>query len=215
MKSYPLRCAVLAPLLVLMVGCNAAPSVPSSRTIKVDAVNRLGDPSAVASYVIRASADQLQSLRYREVARLVRTALAGRGLYEAPANVPPDLVIEIDFGMVPTGLKQETVVMPVYSQVESETPEVIGYRSVVYPVAHHDKYLTIIAHVRDTRADERTMSIAWRVQASIQDETEDLRNCLPILAAAVMEQIARDTKGAEEMTLAKNDPLVTFVKTGL
>lgn len=214
MNTTPLRYALCVPLLWLLVGCaTARPPAPSSRTVKIDAVTRSNAPAT--SYVIRAHPGQEESLRYREAASHVRTALSGRGLFEAPPNVVPDLVIEIDFGMVSTGLKHETVTLPVYSQVASEMPEVIGYRNVVYPVAHHEKYLTIIAHIRDEHGDERRRSVAWRVQASIQDEEEDLRACLPLLAAAVMEQLAGDTRGTQEMTLGKNDPLVSFIRTGL
>ncbi|HYC71198.1 MAG TPA: hypothetical protein VEB66_08335 [Opitutaceae bacterium] len=215
MKLLPLPCALNASLALLLAGCAAAPSAPSSRLVKVDAVARSAAAASAVSYVIRAKPGQEDSLRYREVARLVRAALGGRGLYEAPGNIPPDLVIEIDFGMVPTGLKQETVVMPVYAQSASEIPEIIGYRAVVYPVAHHDKYLTIVAHIRDENGDERRLAVAWRVQASIQDEAEDLRACLPILAAAVMEQIAQDTQGTEEITLGPGDPLVAFVRKAM
>lgn len=214
MKNYPLQCALLASATLLQVGCFAPPPSPSTRTVRVEAVNRLGEPTPVGSYVVRSRTGE-ESLRFREAARHVRTALSGRGLFEAPANVTPDLVIEIDFGMTPTGLKQETVVLPVYSQVASELPEIIGYRAVVYPVAHHDKYLTVIAHIRRVDGDERPSTVAWRVQASIQDEKADIRACLPLLAAAVMEQLAADTNGTEEIKLSPSDPLVAFIRKGI
>lgn len=215
MNTTPLRCALCASLLWLLAGCAAVhpDAAPSSRTVKVEAINRMADPSSAVSYLIRSSTEQERSLRFREVARHVRKALAGRGLFEAPPNVVPDLLIEIEYGMVDTGVKQEIVTMPVYSQVASAMPEIVGYRAIAYPIAHHDKYLTIVAHIRDASSGERRGTVAWRVQASIQDEAEDLRGCLPLLAAAVMEQLARDTAGTEEMTLANSDPLVAFIRS--
>lgn len=214
MKATLLHCALLAPLALFQAGCFAPPPSPSTRTVRIDAVNRMGGAEPTVSYVIRSRSGD-ETLRYREAARHVRTALSGRGLFEAPANAVPDLVIEIDFGMVPTGLRQETVILPVYSQVASELPEVIGYRAVVFPVAHHEKYLTVIAHIRRAADDERPTIVAWRVEASIRDEKEDIRACLPMLAAAIMEQIAADTNGTQEITVRENDPLVAFIRKGI
>src|SRR6476620_8904045 len=41
------------------------------------------------------------SLRYKEAANMVKTALSGKGMYEAPANTKPDIVVDLDYGVGP------------------------------------------------------------------------------------------------------------------
>ena len=72
---------LLGTLAVFLGGC------ASSYEVKVDSISQ---PQAkeVASYKIqpRNGSDEPSSLRYQEATNFIKTALSGKGLYEAPAD---------------------------------------------------------------------------------------------------------------------------------
>ncbi len=86
---------VLVSLLAWIVsGC-------STRTYKVE-VNSLTRPEVppATTYLLTTRDPNLpdKDLGYYEVADRVRTALAAKGMYEAPVGTDPDIVVEIDYG---------------------------------------------------------------------------------------------------------------------
>ena len=86
--SHPSGYSMLAlsAVLALLGGCNAT----KTYTVQVDAISApvaVGEPAANGqSYHLRTRNPQLDegSLRYKEVADYVRTALSAKGMYEAP-----------------------------------------------------------------------------------------------------------------------------------
>ena len=105
MKPTPpfrrLVAALLGATLSLFTGCDGT----KTYTVQVDAISdppETGQPAQAAqSYHIRTHNPKLDesSLRYKEVADYVRTALSGKGMYEAPTADKADVVIDIDYGM--------------------------------------------------------------------------------------------------------------------
>jgi hypothetical protein len=55
----------------------------------------------------------------------------------------------------------------------------------------------------------------WRVWASVSDEAVDLEPALPVLAAAAMNVIGRNTGGITRLRLKPKDADILFIQAGL
>src|SRR5689334_15159724 len=114
LSGPPLRAgtiAAAAAALLLVAGC--------ATSVKVDS---LAKPNAVEksiSYKLENKNPRVteDSLRYKEGAGFVKTALPGKGMYEAPPNTKPDVVVNLDYGIGPPQVRRETVEEPVYVEV--------------------------------------------------------------------------------------------------
>ena len=101
--SAPLRASALLTSLLLLSGC------VSTTEVKVDSLAKPNAETAV-SYEIHNKNPLLadDSLRYKEAADYVKTALSGKGMYEAPGNTKADLVGDLDYGVGPPQSRLET-----------------------------------------------------------------------------------------------------------
>src|SRR5262245_35864209 len=99
---------------VLCAGC----STSSTYKVKVDAITN-PTPTSGQSYRLKSKDPRVgeENLRYREAADFVRTALSGKGLYEAPTEEKADMIVELDYGMDAPRSKMDRVSVPVYAQV--------------------------------------------------------------------------------------------------
>jgi hypothetical protein len=121
MKSTPVALSLKACLgiafTVLFAGCTT-----STYIVQVDAIAKpsevTGDVPPPQSYQIRTTNPKMDegSLRYKEVANYVKTALSGKGMYEAPRAEKADVVIDIDYGIDSPRVKFDTQVTPVYAE---------------------------------------------------------------------------------------------------
>ncbi len=227
---------VSASLLLLASGC--ATTYP----VKVAAVSS-GRPSPGLSYRIQlkgVSSEGLVRLRETEAATYVRTALSGRGLYEAPSADRADVVIEVEFGVeavrgrdgpdrVPIyaelagGVRQETVTVTdpqgrtSTETVAVKTPprrEVIGYHQLVDADPIYEKFLRIRAREAKARDKDGTPKDLWSVQVSSEDRSDDLRRYLPVLASVTMRSLAGEVASGD-VRVSDDDPDVAFVRRGL
>lgn len=233
----PPRPACLAAALLLLLPTlpgEPAPT-PPPREIAIDAIHRPApDGLRPLSYHLRCLNPSLdiRSLRHREAARHVKTALSGHGLFEAPPKVRPDLIVEFDYGVEPSGIRYEKVTVPIYARpsdraifrprsrpgriLASPADEVVvGYREITCPVTTREKYLSLSARLNQEHADQVSAPEFWRVRVRIDDDHDDLRTCLPLLATAAMETIGENTGGTTTLTLAGNEPTVRFIRAGL
>lgn len=188
--------------------------------VKVDAINRPARHDT-QSYRLKSTNPAMgeENLRYKEAADFVRTALSGKGLYEAADPEAADMVVEIDYGMEAPRTKMQRVNVPVYAQVgggvrydtvpvsdgrgnttyktvavyHPPRTELVGYDDVARSVAVYEKYLRITARENRPAAEGRPPAELWSVQASAEDESKDLRKYLPIMASATVEYIGRDS----------------------
>ena len=104
-------------LVALATGCRG-----TTYAVKVDASAKsaASRPSTDGqSYKIRSKNPVLgeENLRYKEAAEYVKTALSGKGLFEAPNTEAADLIVELDYGVDAPRTKIETVSVPRYAQV--------------------------------------------------------------------------------------------------
>jgi hypothetical protein len=210
--------------------------------VRVDSISQ---PAAkeVTSYRIRtkipvADAD---SLRAQEAAVFIKTALSGKGLYEAPNPDVADVVVNVDYGLEPPKVRMEVSQVPVYAQTgggvrydqialpdrrggtttrtvavyEPPQIEMIGYQEVITPVEIYEKYLRISAHENKPPQEGKAPTELWSVHVKSEDESKDLRKYLPLLASASAEYIGKDTHTEKTIKVRETDPAVTFVKKGM
>ena len=98
-----------AAAVLLAAGC------ANSTTVKIDSLAKPKAEESISYKILNKNpAVDDDSLRYKEAAGYVRTALSGKGLYEAPDNQNADLVVSIDYGVGPPQSRREVVSEPVY-----------------------------------------------------------------------------------------------------
>ena len=234
MRSF---CSVA--FVALVAGCST-----STYKVKVDSITK---PEAVVSepqsYKLKSKNPAMgdENLRYKEAADFVKTALSGKGLYEAGSDDKADMIVELDFGMEAPRTKMERVSVPVYTQVgggvrydtipvtdakgnttyrtvavyDPPRNELVGYDSVPRQVTIYEKYLKITARENKVASEGRPPAELWSIQASAEDESKDLRKYLPIIASATIDYIGQDSTNQKEIKVRANGPGVEFVRKGL
>lgn len=239
-----LAAAGLACAAFTLAGCSGT----KTYTVQVDAIatpTEVGQPAKSAqSYHIRSNNPKLDesSLRYKEVADYVRTALSGRGMYEAPSPDKADVMIDIDYGMDAPRIKFETVSNPIMAVVPGEVHEqliplrdrngnIIGYRTImvrqparhefvgmqesIQPVIVYEKYLKLSARTNEDPVEGRPPPEVWSVNVSAEDDSQELRKYMPILASATADYIGTNTKESKPVKIHEEDEVVDFIKRGM
>jgi hypothetical protein len=222
---------------LLLAGC------ATTHQVKVDALAKPNAEEAI-SYEIKNRNPLIadDSLRYKEAANMVKTALSGKGLYEAPPNVKPDIIVDLDYGVGPPQMRKETVSEPVYitvpGQIRTErvqvgtdsqgrpiyqtitvqdapTTEFAGFREYVITVVVYEKYLKLSARENKEMEEGRPPQEVWTIDVISEGESRDIRKSLPVLAAASIEYIGKDTQGQKTVRIKDTHSDIAFVKKGM
>jgi hypothetical protein len=235
LPTSPRLAAFLSLLtLALTAGCGTYVTVDS-----------LAKPGAHAvSYELRNANPLLEddSLRYKEAAEYVKTALSGKGMYEAPAKVQPDVVVSVDFGVGPPQTRREKVSEPVYQTVQGRTrtetyqvgtdaegkpiystitiqdpptEKFMGMREYVVTTTVYEKYIHLTARETATPSEGHPPSEIWTIDVTSEGESHDIRKHLPLLIAASIDYIGQDSQGHKKIRIKDNDKDVAFVKKGM
>jgi hypothetical protein len=239
MKSHALAWLTPVALLALLsTGC----STSNTYAVKVDAITK-PVPVGAQSFKLKSKDPKLgeENLRYREAAEFVKTALSGKGLYEAPSEERADMIVELDYGMDAPRAKMERVSVPVYAQVgggvryesvpvtdsrgntsfrtvavyESPRSELVGYDNVPRMVTIYEKYLRITARENKPAAEGRPPAELWSIHATAEDESKDLRKYLPIMASATVDYIGQDSSNQQVVKVRADGPGVDFIRKGM
>jgi hypothetical protein len=239
MKPNPTR--TLSSLLgaALMVVFVSGCATSSTYKVKVDAITK-PVPASGQSYKLKSKDPRLgeENLRYREAAEFVRTALSGKGLYEAPTEDRADMIVELDYGMDAPRSKVERVSVPVYAQIgggvrydsipvtdsrgntsyrtvavyEPPRNELVGYDDSPRLVTIYEKYLKITARENKPASEGRPPAELWSIHASAEDESKDLRKYLPIMASATVDYIGQDSSNQQIVKVRADGPSVDFIR---
>ena len=225
-------------LALLLVGCN------TTYEMEVDAISNPSITDA-ESYIIipRDPETDTNDLRYKETVDYIKTALSGKGLYEALNAEEADMVVEIDYGMEPPRQEYRVVEEPVFATIQHpdtiqqvaqtdpktgrtivynvrvpgrRTRELIGYEERLKSVVVNEKYLELTAkeNTITTSSDIPPQEI-WSVQVRNYDENNDLREYIPIMAASVADYVGEDTGSNHNIRLKEKDDVVQFIKKGI
>lgn len=217
--------AIFTGAALLLGGC------ASGYEMKVDAISR--PPKVVeqaVSYEIHSKSPENpeDSLRYKEAAKFVKTALSSRGMYEATPPQQPDMIVEIDYGIGPPKPKLETRSEPIYVQVpgpvtyqsmpvgvaKNGTPiiqvvpvqgppqqQYVGDREYQVLVVNYEKYLHMTARENVVSNEGHPPPEIWTIDVTSEGESKDLRKYLPALAAATIDYVGKDTRGMKDVEL--------------
>jgi hypothetical protein len=205
------------PAVTLGVALVLSACSSTSYDVKVNAAAKPAPGSSV-SYRIETSDPALDpsSLRYKEAENYVKTALSGKGLYEAPKGGAADLVIEIDYGISPPIFSQKEVSEPVYADDGNGLEQYVGERRHLETVTTYEKHLLITARDSSEAKDNASPKPVWGVDVTSNDGSKDMREYLPILVAASIDYIGKDSDGEiKTINIQEKDPALAFVKKGL
>ncbi len=211
--------------------------------VKVDSLAKPKAENAV-SYEIKNRNPLVadDSLRYKEAAGMVKTALSGKGMYEAPPNTKADVVVDLDYGVGPPQMKAETVSEPVYitipGQIRTErvqvgtdaqgrpiyqtvtvqdppSTEFAGFREYIVKIVTYEKYLKLSARENKEAVEGRPAQEVWTVDVTSEGESRDIRKNLPVLVAASIEYIGKDSQGQKTIRIKDTNSDIAFVKKGM
>jgi hypothetical protein len=231
---------LLAGALALLAGCKSTTYV-----LQVDAISQAGQVAQAAepkSYRVHSHNPTVaeDSLRYNEVSAYIKTALSGKGLYEAPSAESADLIIDIDFGMETPRMKYQTVIKPIIVITASQAKpqpdrrpnggrdfvpiggsvgppvgKITGMREEAEPVVVYEKFLKISARENREAVEGRPAPEVWSVNVSAEDPSNELRKYMPILASATADYIGTNTRQEKEVSVNENDDTVKFIRKGM
>jgi hypothetical protein len=239
-RNLPLSVVLSAATTIAAVaGCSTSPTYK----VKVDSISKPAAAANAQSYKLKSKDPRLgeENLRYHEAAEFVRTALSGKGLYEAPTEENADMIVELDYGMDAPRSKIERVSTPVYAQVgggvryesvpvtdskgntsyrtvavyDSPRSELIGYDEMPRLVTIYEKYLKITARENKPASEGKPPTELWSIQASAEDESKDLRKYLPIMASATVEYIGQDSSNEKVVKVRADAQGVEFIRKGM
>lgn len=116
----------------------------------------------------------------------VDAALVGQGMYEPPANVAPDLFIEVGYGTDTTGR--------------------------IDP-AQRETFLQLSARDNPDRSvDKGTGQEVWDVRVAVLGISGRVESAMPLLCAVAANYIATDTHMETKIEIPKNSPMVSMVR---
>ncbi|MES2693402.1 MAG: hypothetical protein V4773_08015 [Verrucomicrobiota bacterium] len=224
-------------LVALLSGC------ATTHEVKVDSLAKPKVENAI-SYEIKNRNPKVtdDSLRYKEAAGYVKTALSGKGMYEAPAGTKPDVVVDLDYGVGPPQLRKEVMSEPLYITIPGQirvervqvgsdsqgrpvyqtitvqdppTTEFAGYREYQITLTVYEKYLKLSAKQNGDPVEGRPPQEIWTVDVSSEGESRDIRKNLPVLVAASIEYIGKETQGEKTVRIKDDAKDIGFVKKGM
>ncbi len=181
-----LLCAGLAGL---GAGCQSLRSTYFN--VGVDAITAQPDTAGLSYRLLTKEANAYQDpAAHKLIEACVIAALASRGLYQAPDNTRPDLLIEIDYG-VGTSIRLS------------------GHGN-----ATHEIYLSLSARMNPGDTLARGPEV-WNVRTSINEETSKLIVIMPVLASVAADYAGIETINKQTLRVSDQSPGVVLVRSNL
>lgn len=180
-------CLAAVGMSLLAGGCNLAPT----HTMSIDAITDGPAKFSGVSYRLVARDPVLtrEVLQYNLATTCVIAALTGKGMFIPADNVPPEFLIEMDYGEAPM------LVLPGMPRL-------------------HELYLQLSARKYRTDAPMRNFKgeEVWNVRVSVKDPNPALERVLPLLAAVATDYAGQDHQPDNAIEVADNAPTVVAVK---
>lgn len=174
---------------VLLLGAGCKDIFIPKHKVLVDAISSPGAPKLSGqSYrlVARKSVVTNQQVQLPVIAACLNAALVAVGMYEAPANVPSDIFIEVSYGMESGG------------RVDPSTRE-----SFLQLSARANR-----AHTIDTSREEEL----WDVRVAVVGVSGRLESAMPLLCQVASTYAGTDTHVETKIEVPQNSPAVTGVR---
>jgi hypothetical protein len=227
-------------LSALALGCALLGACQTTHKIEVDALSR-PEITKNTSYKLVVTNPEIDqgSLRHREAVGYIKKALAAKGMYEAPDSASADMAVTVDYGMSAPKSRIEQVShaeyklqpgavytatirvgttptgQPIFQNVVVQDPSryvYVGDQIQEFSVVTYEKHLSLSARENKANADGGPAQEVWAVDLHSEGSSRDLRKTLPVLAAAAIEYIGKETNGAQSIKLKEDDGAVEYVK---
>jgi hypothetical protein len=116
----------------------------------------------------------------------VDAAFASVGMFEPPANVPPDLFVEVSFG-------------------RESAPRA--------DAATRETFLQLAARTNPELSNDRaTGTEIWDIKVAVLGVAGPLESAMPLLAAVAANNLASDTRVETKLEIPQNSPMVEAVR---
>ena len=179
---------VAGALALLAGGCNNI-FVPKHRVL----VDTICAPGLVVklsgtSYRLLAKKSTVTNVKAEVgvIKACVDAALAGKGMFEAPSNVAPDIFIEVSFGL-------------------DVTPRV--------DASSRETFLHLSARSNPTKAMDRgTGPELWDVHVAVLGIAGRIETAMPLLCAVAADYLGTDTKLETRIEIPQNSPAIGAVR---
>lgn len=179
--------AVGAAVAVIVAGCISI--FTPKRRVLVDAISAPGLPKPSGeSYrlVAKKSVVNQAAAQISVIKACVDAALATKGMYEPPANVAPDIFIEVAFGV-------------------DATPRV--------DASARETFLQLSARANpDKSIDRSTGAELWDVRVAVLGISGRMETAMPLLSAVAVDYMGTDTKLETKIEIPQNAPAVGAVR---
>ncbi len=144
---------------------------------------------------------------YELAVRHLRTALSAKGLFEAPADLAPDMIIEVDFGMdAPMIAVNDSFGLGWGGDRHAD----LRASEIVY-----DKYIRITARETPEQARGRPPRELWSIYVTNTDEQSNLPRYILLMISAAMDLVGERSLTRKTVVLTVKDERVVFVEKGL
>lgn len=193
--AVSVRFLLLIALVGMWGGCQTVYEV------KVDAIN---DPRASkgVAYRLKIAPSAASAVSAGEVEKCVRAALGARGYFEAAEGVPPEQVVEIEYGVGPARLAY------IYKPRDMLTIDLWGKeppKGGAVPVEVREKYLRVTARAVAPRDGKSPAPEVWSVHLGVDDEGKEFAPCLPALATALVDYVGEHADSEKTLRIKEGD----------
>lgn len=208
-----------AMLMLVLAGCGHTPNQKErlkrgEHAVRVNATS-LGPVKPGTPFVLTPpprDPGAESTLLYAEAARLVKSALMARGLYEAPGRAQAGVIVEIEYSMETPRVTQATPSDPAAGNAARNDPRASPTDAGVRSAERGPLAKNLVLTAREARRSDGPPRTLWSVELSTTDTSNDLRKYLPLLAAAAVEQIGKDSDGPQTVKISETDKTVALMK---
>lgn len=178
---------VAAAMALAVAGCQNL--FTTKHKVLVDAISApgIGKPSG-QSYRLVAKKSMVNAgpVKVEVVKACIDAALGSAGMFEAPPNAAPDVIIEVGFG-------------------QDSTPRV--------DPAARETYLQLSARANPGRSLEKsTGAELWDVRVSVLGMAGRVETAMPLLCSVAVSYIATDTRAETRIEIPQNSPMIAAVR---
>ncbi len=188
-RSFSRILVWLGAAAVVLMGPGCSNIFVPKHKVLVDAITAPNTPKpAGQSYRLVAKSSVVTSVpvQVAVVKACIDAALTGLGMFEAPANVPPDMYIEVSYG-------------------NDAGPRV--------DPAARETFLQLSARANPGRSlDRATGPEIWDVRVGVLGLAGRAESAMPLLSAVAANYVATDTKMESKIEVRKNEPSVAAVR---
>ena len=174
---------------VVLAGAGCANIFVAKHKVLVDAISAPGveKPSGKSYRLLAKKSVVAQAtVQIPVVKACVDAALAGQGMFEPPANVAPDLFIEVGYGTDTTGRLDP---------------------------ASRETYLQLSARENASGGIDRgTGPEVWDVRVAVMGIAGRVESAMPLLSAVAANYIATDTHLETKIDIPQNSPMIASVR---